>query len=767
MRYLAWASFSFAAGVFLAVYLLPEGLWLPAAGLGAVLCPLMLLARALPKGRKRAAILWGAAAAGLAWTAVYSALFYAPARELDGRTVRMQGVVTDYPRETTYGWSVQVKADSDSGVTIPTLLYVDEQGSGLRPGDRVETVAHCTLAERTFSGAEITYYTAKGIFLRGTAYGRLSIERPERIPLSCWPAVLAKELKGGIDRSFSAASAALVKALVTGNRDSLTDPFTSSLQRTGLSHTVAVSGMHVAFLAGALSLLLGRGRKRTALVLIPLVLLFMLVAGSTPSVVRASVMILLLQLAPLFDREQDGPTALGFALFLILCRNPFAAAHVGLQLSFLAVAGIFCCSEGIQNWAFSHWKMKKRRPLTPMWAVDRTVSFVISTFSATLGATVFTTPLVALYFGSVSLVSLLANLLTLWAVGLVFTGGLAVGILAGLSPAVGRGAAFLVSPLARYLGWVIPELSNIPFAALTMDSVYYRGWLVLFYAVLLVSVLYRGKKRLRVPVTVSLVTLAAAVALSVSTFRSGAMAVAVLDVGQGESVLLRWGDSLALVDCGGDSQTNAGDIAADYIQNAGGSKLALLAVTHFHDDHANGVLQLLERIPVERIVLPDVEETSPLREEILSAAREKNIPVDLLRQDLTIPMEGGNIRLFAPLGAGETNEEGLSMLATSGEFDVLITGDMGSDVEQLLLAHGELPDIEVLVAGHHGSKYSTSEALLSAVTPEAAVISVGADNRYGHPARETLQRLSEAGAEIYRTDLQGTVLIRANTGEDP
>ena len=131
-----------------------------------------------------------------------------------------------------------------------------------------------------------------------------------------------------------------MKALVTGNRDSLSDPFTSSLQRTGLSHTVAVSGMHVAFLAGALSLLLGRGRRSTALVLIPLVLLFMTVAGSTPSVVRASVMILMLEIAPLFDRERDGPTALGFALLLILIQNPFAAAHVGLQLSFLAVAGI-------------------------------------------------------------------------------------------------------------------------------------------------------------------------------------------------------------------------------------------------------------------------------------------------------------------------------------------------------------------------------------------------------------------------------------------
>ena len=124
-------------------------------------------------------------------------------------------------------------------------------------------------------------------------------------------------------------------------------------------------------------------------------------------------------------------------------------------------------------------------------------------------------------------------------------------------------------------------------------------------------------------------------------------------------------------------------------------------------------------------------------------------------------LEGESLRLFAPLGAGETNEEGLSVLATSGDFDVLITGDMGGDVEQLLLEHTELPHVELLVVGHHGSKYSTSPELLTAIQPETAVISVGADNRYGHPTSETLERLSAAGTELYRTDLQGTVLIRA------
>ena len=121
----------------------------------------------------------------------------------------------------------------------------------------METVAHCTLAERTFGGEEITYYTAKGIFLRAEAYGELRVTRPERLPLRYLPAELAHQLKQGVDAAFPEDAAPLIRALTTGNRDNLTDHYTSSLQRTGLSHTVAVSGMHLSFLAALVSGLLG------------------------------------------------------------------------------------------------------------------------------------------------------------------------------------------------------------------------------------------------------------------------------------------------------------------------------------------------------------------------------------------------------------------------------------------------------------------------------------------------------------------------------
>ena len=247
---------------------------------------------------------------------------------------------------------------------------------------------------------------AKGIFLHIRGYGSLEITRPDTVPLVHLPAYWSKTLKDGIKAAFPEEYAPLVLAMVTGNRDDLSKPYTSSLSRTGLSHTVAVSGMHLAFLSGLIGILLGKGKRRTALTIIPVTLIFMLVAGSTPSIVRASVMIILLELAPIFNRERDGLTALSFPLLLMLVQNPFAVTHIGLQLSFGAVAGILLLADPMQRRLMERSRRMRKKLKKP---VNALVSFVISTVCATMGAMFFTTPLVAIHFENISLISPLSR----------------------------------------------------------------------------------------------------------------------------------------------------------------------------------------------------------------------------------------------------------------------------------------------------------------------------------------------------------------------
>ena len=459
MRILATFSFSFAAAIFAAIYGRLDAVLLPlGGGLAALTLVTGLVLRKKSRRRTRALLVLSGLAWGFLWTALYMAVFFQPAKELDRQTVRLSATVLDWPQEGDFGgWTVVVRAQTGSWVEVTGILYTDEQGADLRPGDQIGTVARCTLGDRTFAGEKISYYTAKGIFLRAKAYGRLEIQHPEQIAPQYFAAWASKALKAGIDAAFPEDVSGFVRALVTGNRDNLTDEFTTSLERAGLSHTVAVSGMHLAFLASLLTALLGRGRRSTALFTILWVALFCGIAGNTPSVLRAAVMILMLQLAPLLDRERDGPTSLALALFLLLWVNPFSAAHIGLQLSFTAVAGILLVSDRVQGWLLKKLRMDQL-PKPRGWG-ERLLRagpyFVVSTLSATLGASVLTIPLVALHFNMISLIAPLSNLLTLWAIGFLFLGGLGTGTLAivlpDLAAVLALASSYLDKPIAADL----------------------------------------------------------------------------------------------------------------------------------------------------------------------------------------------------------------------------------------------------------------------------------------------------------------------------
>ena len=215
------------------------------------------------------------------------------------------------------------------------------------------------------------------------------------------------------------------------------------------------------------------------------------------------------------------------------------------------------------------------------------------------------------------------------------------------------------------------------------------------------------------------------------------------------------------MDCGSsNSWINAGSVAANQINTVGQTELTYLILTHYHADHANGIETLLSRVSVKYLVIPEVHgaEEQALQAEVLAVAKAYSIPTLRLAEETELSLGEAVLTLYPPLGAGGINEEGLSLLCSCQDFDMLVTGDMDSETEALRLQTANLPDLEVLVAGHHGSKHSSSAAFLEATAPEVTVISVG-DNSYGHPAPETLQRLEEAGAEVRRTDRGGTISI--------
>ena len=745
MRRLAVFSYFFAAGIFLAQYLLPPG-WLLACGAAAlVLAWSSLLLPEKWRGRVLLAGIGLSLAFGYDW--LYLRQVQRPMEALAETEQHLTMTVVDNAVPSDYSGRVTVKA---AGLPGRLIYYGGEELLDAVPGQTISANVYLKSAARIRED-DVTTFTSRGVFL--LAYGRGEAERKDSTRESpCWwPARLGRAMRKQIGTLFSGDTASFLAAMLTGDKSGLSEPVSIAMTQAGIYHILAVSGMHCMFLLSAVTALAGRHRRRlVAGCTLPLLLFYALLTGCSPSVVRAAVMLSFYVAAPLFRRDSDGPTALGAALLLILVQNPFAIASVSLQLSFAAMAGILIVTPRLKKMLSG-----KRRH-------GKLFHFTVSNFAASIGALVFTIPLSAYDFNTLSLVAPLSNLLCLWAAGAAFLWGMASVLVSFLWMPLGALLGLAPRLLIWYILRVAEFMASLPRHAVYFSGPYLRLWLPFAYVLFALACLWRPRRR-----TIALAALLASVGLCASVlaeeayYSRGRLQVLALDVGQGQSILLASGGEGALVDCGGSSWCGPGQAAADQLLTMGCSQLEYLVLTHYDRDHVSGVTALLERIPVKTLLLPETEDPGEAGSAILTAARAHGTAVQDIREETILPFGEAVLTVYPPLGTAGDNEQGLAALCTAGDFDMLITGDMNAATERLLLERYDLPDTEVLAAGHHGSKYSTSNELLETLTPDTAIISVGS-NSYGHPADETLRRLSEHGAAVFRTDKQGTIHLTVN-----
>ena len=764
MRKLASACLAYCAAVFAAAYVLPVRLLPWAALICLALTPLSLLLQG--KERKRAVIILLSATVGLAWRWGYGELFVYPEDELSGQTVCLNMRAVDYPKCYDEYDCVYVRIDTEGYRSVKAVLYSTEaELSELEPGDVIRAEVRLTSALRS-GGEESDAYTSRGIFMRGYINGE-PVKIGEKLRWLYFPQRLSKAIRDSVDVCMPGDVSHFMKALLTGDKDDLKadEQLYDAMGTAGLLHIVSVSGMHVAFLVSFISNLTGKHRRRTAAIGIPIILVFIPMAGGSASVIRASFMQIAILIAPLFKRESDSATLLSLILAILLAANPFAAESVSLQLSFAAMAGILLITPPV----YDRISVKKKSDGRFVRKLRR---FISSSLSSTLGAIAFTTPLIAIYFGYVSLISPLTNLLTLWVMSFTFSFGYVAAITGLAMPAIGRAVGWVLAWPLRYTAIVVRALSKLPFAAIYTEYGMFKWWVIFLYAVLAASLLLRGKRGFRpaVPICACVTGLCIcflSARLSVNarseSFGNTAGTIEVLSVGQGQCIAVLTADTTVIIDCGSSGDSSAASSAAlSYLKSVGRNTVDMLVLTHFHADHANGAVKLMRSAEVRSVAAPDINDDpddDSIYNKVTAAAEENGSAMEFITEDVIIDFGGLELYLYAPMGNEGMNEQSLFIVADFGDFEMLVTGDSPTGVERTFLEKGNVPDIELLIAGHHGSKYSTCRELLRELDPEMVVISVDS-NTYGHPAGETLERIRASGAEVHRTDLEGNITVK-------
>jgi len=544
---------------------------------------------------------------------------------------------------------------------------------------------------------------------------------------------------------------AIVLGVVLGEDEGLPASVRQDFRASGLYHLLAVSGQNVAFLAGGV---LGLGwlfritRMARELLMLAVLVSYVFAVGWQPSVVRAAVAGGLASLAWLAARPRDRWHFLALGALVLLAWTPSTLLEPGFQLSFAAVAAIFVGVPRVGRWFEGY-------PVPPRVADVVGIALVCGLATA---------PIVLVHFGQAPVYTVPANALAAPAMPLV----LGLGLLAAVADPVAPGAA---AALAWLAGWAAAWLELVArvVAAIPGAQIGARGAvLTLLVVVAAWAAARHGRAWLGPRGRAAALMAAGLVVVGVAGWWSARPApawdrpvglrVTFLDVGQGDSVLLETPSARVLVDEGPPEANVAGQLARMGIRS-----LSAVVLTHPQRDHVGGAADVIRQLDVGAVLDPGLAATGPEREEAVAAARERRVPVRVVRARSEFRVGGLVLRVLWPEDSGLPSEDpnlnAVVLVATYGETDVLLTADAESDVTARL----PLGSVEVLKVAHHGSEDPGLGDELRVLRPRIAVISAGRNNDYGHPRPETLAALEAVpGLAVYRTDEDGRVVVESD-----
>jgi len=566
-----------------------------------------------------------------------------------------------------------------------------------------------------------------------------------------------------VDNNFSETTAPIAKALLLGYKNELEGDTRQAFARAGLSHIMAVSGLHVGLVIAPFWLIIPffwirKHGTKIGLALLVLILVFYAgLTGFSAPVLRASVMAVLLTYGKLFSKSADSINLMGVAALVILIFDPKQLFEVGFQLSFSAVLIILLVLPVIQS-KIPYWVRIK-------WYGTPVMVIIIS-----LVVQFGLYPLQAYYFGEVSIISPIANALFVPFLGVIVPLAL---------------LALIVSVLAPSIGFMI-NYPSLLFLELLNDFVLYSSsfswaWVnvrkpsaVIFLFWSFFVLMIGSWRNPAIKWKLMICTLSALVLIQgtqvIQFLKPGNLRIIIFDVGQGDASLIQTpsGKNI-LIDAGTwNPGSNSGEqILLPYFKENNIKKLDAVFLSHPHADHIGGILDLINHIEIDTIYNSGYKYDSRLYQNYIQLAESKQVPVVSLRSGMNIDLDPELLILtLGPEGSvfnSDPNQHSLILNIIYGESEFLFTGDAGEDQERRVVEnYSDLLDTDFLKVGHHGSRTSSELFFLEKVTPEIAVVSVAEKNRFKHPHPEAVNRLISTRSEIYFTSRDRALIFESD-----
>ena len=615
------------------------------------------------------------------------------------------------------------------------LLYSTGE-ENIRLGDWIQTEAELEVQDEARNPGQLSardYYFAKGIYYRAFANEIFVIGHQEH-PLMKLQESSRQWMKAKIRSQYQGNVRAFVQGMILGDKSELSEEIKDDFKESGLIHLLAVSGLHISLAGKSLYQWLrkiGIGFWTSSLVGFAAALYYCMLTGGAVSSIRAIIMLGIYFLSQILGKNYDLLSSAAMAGLLIILKNPLAFGDTGFRLSFCAVLVIGVIGKG---------KKEKSGVIQKIW--DK-VRFPLLLQIGML-------PLMIYLQYETPVFSFLANAIAVPAASAAFSMALAL---------IWLPAGFFHKIIA-YFFQVVLWISEQEYGRMIVG--YVPGiWVIIGYFVLYLCM----AKRSRIPIYIRIGAVYAGILLmmGIPVFRRHELAF--LDVGQGDCMMADTAGGMVMVDGGSSSEKQVGRYRIlSYLKYCGRKEVKIAVITHMDEDHYSGILELLEMGKIRYLGLPDVPKDETFQK-ILNAARHSETQVFFLSRGKKI--EGGDISMEVIHPAkGSSLGKNAASLVLQGKLlgkKVILTGDVEKEGEEELLDQ-ELEETDILKAAHHGSKNSTSEDFLKMTKPKIAVISCGKENRYGHPHKETLERLKTTGCQIRRTDEEGAVLF--SEGQD-